>query len=98
MRRAKAIVGYAIVLVLFVSLLALELAFVAMVVFAIIGIVILMKPSIWPEDMVMNLWRGIMILICGVVAGLGAVLTVWLPYQCIKGWMSTARQPSSPAT
>jgi hypothetical protein len=92
MKRVKAFVGYAILIVLSASLVALELAFIAMMVLAVVGIVVLARQPILLGDVLMNLWRAVMVALFGASAGLSAVLVVLLPYYCVTGWMSTARQ------
>jgi len=92
MKQIKAIVGYAIVVVLFAALLALELAFIAMMVVAVVGIVYLVRQPISPGDLGITLWRAIMVALFGAVAALSAVLAGYFPYGFVTAWLSAARR------
>ncbi len=98
MKRVKATVGYALVIGLFATFLTLELACIAMVVTAVVGIVIFAKLSISPGDVLISLWRAVMVILFGPMAGLGAFLTFFLPYSCVTAWISSARRSPSQAT
>jgi hypothetical protein len=91
-KRVKASVGYAIVIVLFATLLALELASIALVVIGVVAIVTMVRLPISPGDLLMNLWRAAMVALFGAMACLGIVLAVLLPYQSVTAWITSARQ------
>jgi hypothetical protein len=86
MKRVKAIIGYAIVIGLLATLLALELACIAAAVVPVVGIGIFVKQPVSPGDAglsLLNLWRAVVVALFGIIACLGTILAVLLPYSCV---------------
>jgi hypothetical protein len=97
MKRVKAIIGYSLVIGMFVALLALELMCIAVVIVSAVGIITLVKLPTSPGDVLMSLWRAAMVILFGSMAGLGAFLTFFLPYDCVTAWISSARRSPTQA-
>jgi hypothetical protein len=91
-RKVQTIIGYAIVVLLFAFLLALELCFIAGAVVGVLGIVALMRSSIAPGEVAMNSWRLVMTAIFGLVVLASTVGAALVPYIGVTGWKSGLRQ------
>jgi hypothetical protein len=92
MKRLKAVAGYASVVVLFAGLLTLEVRFIAMVVVAVVGVVLLVRQPTSPGDLSMTFLRAVMVAMFGATAGLSTVLAGYLPYGLVTAWISAARR------
>jgi hypothetical protein len=88
-RVVRAIVGYAIITVLFATLLALELCFMVGVVAGMTGIIVLVRMPIPPVEVEMSIWRAVETALFGCVALVSAAGAVMLPYFSVTGWRST---------
>lgn len=79
-RVAKMIVGYTIVIVLFLSCLALESCFIAFVIASIMAIIALTNTD-W------GIWIAIVAIPFGLIAILSAGLAIWWPFDLVRAWM-----------